>query len=144
LLKEGANINARARDLSTPWLLAAGLGRTEILRLMLPYKPDLSILDRFGDTALSAACEAASPDTVKLLLSLPIDVDHRNVLGWTCLLEIAFVSDGARPQQDIAAMVLKAGANPNIPDAHGVTAHQHAKARKLEALAAILRAYGAQ
>ena len=142
LLAEGANVNARANDRATPWLLAAGLGRTQMLRLMIPHKPDLTLLDRFGDTALSAACEAGFPDTVQVLLTLPVDVNHRNALGWTCLIEMAFVSDGGPAQQAIAAAVLKAGADPNIADAHGKTALAHAEARKLAALAAILKAHG--
>lgn len=144
LLAEGANVNARANDRATPWLLAAGLGRTPMLRLMIPHKPDPAVLDRFGDTALSAACEAGFPETVQLLLTLPVDVNHRNTLGWTCLIEMAFVSDGGRAQQEIAKAVLKAGADPNIPDAHGKTALAHAETRKLTALAAILKAHGAK
>ena len=144
LLAEGASVNVQARDLATPWLLAASLGRTEMLRLMIPHQPDFTILDRFGDTALSAACEAGFPETVRLLLELPVDVNHRNRLGWTCLVEIAFVSDGGKPQQEIAEAVLKAGADPNIVDSHGKTALAHADKRKLAALAAILRARGAR
>ena len=144
LLAEGASVNRQAGDQATPWLLAASLGRTDMLRLMIPHKPDLAILDRFGDTALSAACEAGFPETVRLLLTLKGDVNHRNRLGWTCLIEIAFVSDGGKPQQDIAAAVLKAGADPNITDSHGKTALAHAEARKLGALAAILKARGGQ
>ena len=48
LLAEGANVNAQARDLDSPWLLAAALGRAPLLRLMLPYGPDRNVHNRFG------------------------------------------------------------------------------------------------
>ncbi len=144
LLSEGASVNARARDGDTPWLLAGALGRAEILRLMIPYAPDLSIRNRFGGTALIPACEKGHVEAVRVLLDTAIDLDHINNLGWTCLIEIAYLGDGGPRAQEVAKLVLQAGGNPNIADRKGITALGHADARKLAALAAILRAYGAK
>lgn len=144
LLSEGASVNARARDGDTPWLLAGALGRAEILRLMIPHDPDLTIRNRFGGTALIPACEKGHVEAVRVLLDTAIDLNHVNNLGWTCLIEIAYLGDGGPRAQEVAKLVLQAGANPNIPDKKGVTALGHAEARKLTALAAILRAHGAK
>lgn len=143
LLSEGASVNAQARDRDTPWLLAAALGRHEILRLMLGHGPDLSIYNRFGGTALIPACQQGHVEVVRVLLDTAVDLDHINNLGWTCLIEIAYLSDGGPRAQEVARLVLRAGANPNITDKRGMTALAHAEARKLSALAAILRGDGA-
>lgn len=141
LLAEGANINAQARDMQTPWLLAASLGHVETLRLMLPHKPDAKIFDRLGDTALSVACEGGHGDVVRLMLATGIDPNHANTLGWTCLIEIGFVSDGSAKFQEIARMVIKAGGDPRRRDGHGKQAIDYATARGLTALAAVLRGH---
>ncbi len=141
LLSEGASVNAQARDLDTPWLLAGALGRAEILRLMIPHGPDLDIHNRFGGTALIPACEKGHAEAVRVLLDTAIKVDHVNNFGWTCLIEIAYLSDGGPRHLEVARMVLQAGANPDIADRKGKTALDHAEARKLTALAQLLRTH---
>ena len=94
LIDAGANINAQAANQDTPWLLAGALGRTAMLRHMLPKGPDFGIRNRFGGNALIPACERAHVDTVAFLVTTPIDVNHVNNLGWTCLLEIVILGDG--------------------------------------------------
>jgi uncharacterized protein len=144
LLSEGASVNAQARDLDTPWLLAGALGRADIIRLMIPHGPDLTIRNRFGGTALIPACEKGHVEAVRVLLDTAIDVDHINNLGWTCLIEIAYLSDGGPRHIEIARMVLQAGADPDIADRKGKTALDHAEARKLSALAALLKSHKAR
>lgn len=142
LLTEGADINAVARNLDTPWLLAGALGRAEMLRLMIPKQPDLGLRNRFGGTALIPACERGHVEAVKVLLTTKIDLDHVNNLGWTCLIEIALLgSDGAR-HLEVARLVLAAGANPNIADRRGATPLQLARSRGLQHLARTLTAAG--
>jgi ankyrin repeat protein len=94
LLDEGADINAQALDRDTPWLLAGARGRTEMLRAMIPLKPDFTKRNRYGGNALIPACHYGHVETVKLLLTTPIDVNHVNDLGWTCLLEAVILGDG--------------------------------------------------
>ena len=106
LLDAGASPNTQAANRDTPWLLAGALGRTEIVAAMLPRKPDLSIRNRYGGNALIPACERAHVETVKLLLTSGIDVDHVNDLGWTCLLEIVILGDGGPRHQEVARLVL--------------------------------------
>ena len=132
LIAAGASIDVQAANKDSPWLLAGALGRTQMLRLMIPRGPNLSLRNRFGGNALIPACERAHVETVRLLLTTAIDVDHVNDLGWTCLLEIVVLGDGGPRHIEVTKLVLAAGANPNVADKNGVTplAHAHNKGQR--------------
>jgi ankyrin repeat protein len=142
LIEAGADINAQAANKDTPWLLAGALGRTEILRAMIPKGPDLSIRNRFGGNALIPACERGHVETIALLLTTKIDVDHVNNLGWTCLLEIVILGDGGPRHVAATRLVLGAGATPNIADRDGVTPLGHARRRGQSEVGALIAAAG--
>lgn len=142
LLAAGASLNAQAANQDTPWLLAGASGRTEIVAAMLPLKPDLSLRNRYGGNALIPACERAHVETVKLLLTSGIDVNHVNNLGWTCLLEIVILGDGGPRHREVARLVLDAGANPNLADKDGVSPLQHARKRGQSEVARLIAAAG--
>jgi uncharacterized protein len=142
LIDAGANINAQAANQDTPWLLAGALGRTAMLRHMLPKGPDFRIRNRFGGNALIPACERAHVDTVAFLVTTPIDVNHVNNLGWTCLLEIVILGDGGPRHVEVTKLVLAAGANPNIADRDGVSPLQHARRRSQHEVANLIEAAG--
>ncbi len=142
LLDAGASPNVQAANQDTPWLLAGASGRTEILHAMMPRGPDLTIRNRYGGNALIPACERGHVDTVAFLLTTPVPVDHINRLGWTCLLEIVLLGDGGPRHQQIARMVLDAGADPNLADGEGVTPLAHAVARGQTEIAGMIRAAG--
>jgi hypothetical protein len=142
LIEAGADINAQAANKDTPWLLAGALGRTEMLRAMVPKGPDLSIRNRFGGNALIPACERGHVETIELLLTTKIDVDHVNNLGWTCLLEIVILGDGGPRHVAATRLVLAAGANPNIADRDGVTPLAHARRRGQADVARLIAAAG--
>jgi ankyrin repeat protein len=142
LIDAGANINAQAANQDTPWLLAGALGRTAMLRHMLPKGPDFGVRNRFGGNALIPACERAHVDTVAFLVTTPIDVNHVNNLGWTCLLEIVILGDGGPRHVEVTKLVLAAGANPNIADRDGVSPLQHARRRSQREVAALIEAAG--
>ncbi|SEL60699.1 hypothetical protein SAMN04515666_104434 [Bosea lupini] len=142
LLAAGANPNAQASNQDTPWLLAGASGRTEIIAAMLPLKPDLTIRNRYGGNALIPACERAHVETAKLLLTSGIDVNHVNNLGWTCLLEIVILGDGGPRHQEVARLVLAAGADPNLADKDDVSPLQHARKRGQSEIAQLIAAAG--
>lgn len=142
LLAAGASPNAQASNRDTPWLLAGASGRAEIVAAMLPLKPDLSLRNRYGGNALIPACERAHVETVKLLLTSGIDVNHVNDLGWTCLLEIVILGDGGSRHQEVAKLVLAAGADPNLADRDGLTPLAHAKARGQGVIAELIEQAG--
>src|SRR5262245_16225578 len=140
LMDMGANINAQAANKDSPWLLAGALGRTEMLRHMIPKGPDLSLRNRFGGNALIPACERAHVETVKLLLTTTIDVNHVNNLGWTCLLEIVILGDGGPRHVEVAKLVLAAGADPNIADKDGISPIAHARRKGQTEIARLIAA----
>jgi hypothetical protein len=142
LLDAGASPNTQAANRDTPWLLAGALGRAEIIAAMLPRKPDLSIRNRYGGNALIPACERAHVEAVKLLLTSGIDLDHINDLGWTCLLEIVILGDGGPRHQQVARLVLDAGADPSLADRDGVTPLAHARQRGQQAIARLIEQAG--
>ena len=142
LIDGGADINAQATNRDTPWLLAGALGRTAMLRHMFPRGPDFAIRNRYGGNALIPACERAHVDTVAFLVTTPIDVNHVNNLGWTCLLEIVILGDGGPRHVEVTRLVLGAGANPNIADRDGVSPLQHARQRNQRDVAALIEAAG--
>ena len=142
LLEAGASPNTQAANQDTPWLLAGARGRTEIIRAMLPRKPDLSIRNRYGGNALIPACERAHVEAIPLLLQSGIDVNHVNNLGWTCLLEIVILGDGGPRHQEAARLVLAAGADPNLADKDKVTPLRHARERGQREIAAMIETAG--
>ena len=144
LIGRGADINAQALNQDTPWLLAGALGRTEILAAMLETgKVDYTIRNRYGGNALIPACERGHVDTVRLLLERSkIDVNHINNLGWTALLEAVILSDGGARHIEIVRMLLAAGAGPDVADKDGASPLQHARDRRYDALAALIRDAG--
>jgi ankyrin repeat protein len=144
LIGEGADINAEADNHDTPWLLAGALGRTELLAAMLDTgKVDYAKRNRYGGNALIPACERGHVETVRLLLSRSrIDVNHVNNLGWTALLEAVILSDGGPRHIEIVTLLLAAGADPNIADNDGVTPLQHARERRYDAMAAMIKDAG--
>jgi ankyrin repeat protein len=142
LLDAGASPNTQAANRDTPWLLAGALGRAEIIAAMLPRKPDLTIRNRYGGNALIPACERGHVEAVKLLLTSGIDLDHVNDLGWTCLLEIVILGDGGIRHQQVAKLVLDAGANPSLADKDGVSPLAHARQRGQRAVAALIEQAG--
>jgi len=144
LIGQGADINAEADNHDTPWLLAGALGRTELLAAMLDTgKVDYAKRNRYGGNALIPACERGHVETVRLLLDRSkIDVNHVNNLGWTALLEAVILSDGGPRHIEIVKLLLDAGADPNIADNDGVTPLKHARDRRYDAMAAMIKDAG--
>src|SRR5690606_18148569 len=98
--------------------------------------------NRFGGNALIPACERGHVETIRVLLTTRIDVNHVNDLGWTCLLEIVILGDGGPRHQEAARRVLAASADPNIADRDGVRPLTHARRRGQREVAEIIAAAG--
>ena len=62
--------------------------------------------------------------------------------SWTALLEAIILSEGGPAHQQIVAMLLEAGADPDLADRDGVTPLAHAEARGFDAIAVLIRAHG--
>lgn len=144
LIEAGADVNAQDRQLDSPLLLAGARGYLEIVKLILVAKPDFTIYNRFGGTALIPACERGHVEVVKELLQTDVDINHVNRLGWTALLEAIILSDGGPRHQEIVRMLMKAGADMNLPDGDGITPLQHARNKGFTPIVHMLESAGAR
>lgn len=122
LLHAGANVNKQSTNQDSPFLYACAQGRTAILLSMLNYKPDIKVLNRYGGNGLISAAEKGHIENVRMLLEqTDMDVNLVNRLGWTALLETIILTDGGKTSQDIVRLLIKHGADVNLPDSKGVT-----------------------
>ena len=140
LVAMGADPDALDHQHDTPWLVTGVTGRVAMLEALLPAKPDLRILNRYGGTSLIPASERGHVDYVRRVLRTGIDVDHVNRLGWTALLEAVILGDGGTAHQEIVRLLLSAGADRSIPDRDGVTALEHAQTKGHTSLVRLLTA----
>ena len=135
----GADPDALDDQHDTPWLVTGVTGSVDMLEVLLPAEPDLTIRNRFGGTSLIPASERGHVGYVRQAVRAGIDVNHVNNLGWTALLEAVILGDGSRRYQQIVTILLDAGADPKIADRQGLTALQHAEQRGQREVARILR-----
>jgi ankyrin repeat protein len=135
----GADPNALDDQHDTPWLVTGVTGSVDMLEVLLPAEPDVTIRNRFGGTSLIPASERGHVGYVRRAVHTGIDVNHVNDLGWTAMLEAVILGDGSRRYQQIVTILLDAGADPKITDRQGVTALQHAERRGQREVARILR-----
>ena len=109
LIDAGADISCLNDDLT-------------LLRIILPAKPDLNCVTRFGGVGLTPACEKGHLSIVKELLAhTEINVNQTNHVGWTPLLEAIVLNDGGIKQQAIVQLLLEHGASPHLTDKYGKT-----------------------
>jgi uncharacterized protein len=135
----GADPDALDDQHDTPWLVTGVTGSVDMLEILLPALPDLTIRNRFGGTSLIPASERGHVDYVRRVVRTEIEVNHVNNLGWTALLEAVILGDGSKRYQQIVTILLDADAEAGIADRQGVTALQHAERRGQHEVARILR-----
>jgi ankyrin repeat protein len=138
LIANCADPNALDDRHDTPWLVTGVTGSVAMLEVLLPAKPDLTIRNRFGGVAVIPASHRGHVDYVRRVVQTDIDINHVNDPGWTALLEAVILGDGSERYQQIAQILLDAGADPTIADNDGVTPLEHARARGYEAIVRIL------
>ncbi|MHA6632636.1 ankyrin repeat domain-containing protein [Citrobacter farmeri] len=144
LISAGADINQQDQTCLNPFLLSCLNNDLTLLRLILPARPDLNRLTRFGGVGLTPACEKGHLDIVnELLTQTNINVNHTNFVGWTPLLEAIVLNDGGATQQAIVALLLEKGASPHLTDKYGKTPLELAREKGFEAIAQLLIAAGA-
>jgi ankyrin repeat protein len=146
LIERGADVNAQDEIADSAFLLAGARGHTGIVRAALGARPppDFKRLNRYGGTALIPACHYGHVETVRLLLTTPIDVNHVNRLGWTALLEAIILGDGGAAHTEIVRLLLAHGADASRADGQGVRPLAHAEQRGQRAIVQLLRAAGAR
>ena len=139
LVDLGADPDALDDRHDTPWLVTGVTGSVAMLETLLPARPDLTIRNRYGGISVIPASERGHVEYVRRVVQTDIDVNHVNDLGWTALLEAVILGDGSQKYQQIVRILLRAGADPSIPDGNGVTALEHAEQKGFDEVAQILR-----
>ena len=144
LIEAGADINLQDETCFNPFLLSCLNNDLRLLRLVLPAKPDLARLTRFGGVGITPASEKGHVEIVRELLAhTEINVNHTNFLGWTPLLEAIVLNDGAEKQQEIVQLLLEHGANPHMTDKYGKTPLELANEKGFREIAQLLINAGA-
>ncbi len=144
LIDAGANINKQDHTCLNPFLMSCLNDDLTLLRIILPAKPDLNCVTRFGGVGLTPACEKGHLSIVKeLLANTEINVNQTNHVGWTPLLEAIVLNDGGIKQQAIVQLLLEHGASPHLTDKYGKTPLELARERGFEEIAQLLIAAGA-
>ncbi|QIX94823.1 ankyrin repeat domain-containing protein [Cedecea sp. FDAARGOS_727] len=144
LIDAGADINMQDETCFNPFLLSCLNNDLRLLRLVLPAKPDLTRLTRFGGVGITPASEKGHVEIVRELLAhTEINVNHTNFLGWTPLLEAIVLNDGAEKQQEIVQLLLDHGANPHMTDKYGKTPLELANEKGFREIAQLLINAGA-
>jgi ankyrin repeat protein len=142
LLNNGADIEAKNEDGSTPLDWAAAFAQTDILKQLIQRGARTRVTDRYGNTPLiSAACECAvatmnsAYDVMRILLDQGANVNARNKEGKTALM----MASGMTGDAAILDLLLKNGADPQAKDHKGNTALSLAKQSRREDKIAILK-----
>jgi ankyrin repeat protein len=73
LLKAGADVDRKSSDGNTPIIAATLMHRTDVVRVLLSYHPDLSIWNREGRVSLGIAVEEGFKDVVAMMLDAGAD-----------------------------------------------------------------------
>ena len=143
LLEHGADVdfydpNYKIID-QTAFLYAGANGLNDILEILIPYEPNVSIRNGYGGNALIPAAEKGHVVTVKLLLEKSdVNVNFVNHLGWTALLEVTLFGQNNESYQEITRLLLEHGAASNLADTEGVTPLEHAQRRNLTLITPLL------
>ncbi|NBC97447.1 hypothetical protein GV764_00205 [Atlantibacter hermannii] len=144
LISEGADIDKQDETCFNPFLLSCLNNDLTLLRIVLPAKPDLTRLTRFGGVGITPASEKGHVEIVReLLTKTEINFNHTNFVGWTPLLEAIVLNDGGEKQQEIVKLLLDHGANPHMTDKYGKTPLELAREKGYDAIAQLLVNAGA-
>ncbi|UYW02413.1 ankyrin repeat domain-containing protein [Flavobacterium agricola] len=139
LVEHGADVNMQAKNLDSAFLYAGASGQTELVKLYLANGARFDVFNRYYGSALIPACERGHVETVRVLATTPnYPIDHINRLGWTGLLEAVILGDGSKNYQEIVNILIENGSDISIGDRSGVTALEHAKAKRQTKIIEIL------
>ena len=84
-LEAGVSPDVREPNGSTPLILAAMFGQTDLVPFLIERKAQVNIQNNDGSTALIVAAVFGHPDIVTLLLEAGAETDLRNNDGMTAL-----------------------------------------------------------
>ena len=113
LLEHGADVNVQSDDYgSSPLMLAAVEGHTEIVTALLEKGANTALTNHAGQTALISAAREGHVEVVKVLLAAGADANAKTPAGFSVLYGASM-----NGHDDIVRLLLKAGADPTAKDA---------------------------
>lgn len=98
--------------------------QTDIAKLLLRAGLDINGKDHNGDTPLHLAAQEYLPHLARLLLDAGADINAADHHGNTVLSDAVYYSMG---RGDVIELLLDRGADPDLPNLHGVSARQLAE-----------------
>ena len=116
LLDQGASVDAKTLNGTTPLMMAARRADLAAMNLLLDRKADVNARNAAGSTALMGAAATGRAEAVKLLLAKGANATLRTKKNETALADAATTGDEATVR-----LLLDAGAEVNVADARGYT-----------------------
>ena len=145
LIEAGANLNALDHQSYDVVTIAAVLNDLDTLRTVLAAGANArAITSPYSGTALIAAAHLGHAEVCEALVKARAPLDHVNNLGWTALIEAIVLGDGGPRHQATVDVLIKAGADLNLPDRQGVTPLGLARQKGYAQIAEMLEKAGAK
>ena len=149
LHRHGANVEVRCSDDRTPLHVASWRGHIDIMRWLLNHGADVNAWDEVRTTPLHLAASGMHLEAVQVLLDHSADPNFRNSEGtplhWAIFEDHPPV-DGKVFNVDVnvVQLLLKRGANPNLPNyLHSTALHLASSVGWLDVVRLLLN-YGAK
>jgi len=137
----GADGNARDPDGAPLLLLAVTQGHAALVEWLCAQGADPNLPDREGRTALCCAVERGAPDMARALIAAGADLGAMGRIGKEAHPPLLWAARGnAVP---LMALLLEAGADPNVQNAAGDTALHLAVENKFPEIVTLLLKAGA-
>jgi len=145
LIEAGANVNALEYQSYDVITIAAVLNDLDTLRTVLAAGGNArAITSPYSGTALIAAAHLGHAEVCEALIKARALLDHVNNLGWTALIEAVVLGDGGQRHQATVDVLIKAGADLNLPDRQGNTPLALARQKGHAKIAEMLEQAGAK
>lgn len=135
LLRSGIEVNHPGPDGLTPLMVAAGLGQSQTVELLLTAGAQpLAIEPRMGATALHKAAQSGNADTICMLLDAGAFIDQQSPsLGNTALMDAVL-----QKQEEAVRQLLARGAKTTLGNHWQQTALELAHEDGLEVIARVI------